>query len=51
MLVLWEPQITILLGIYCYALSAPVVWIYRLATGKAGRPATGSGALSSERKR
>ena len=34
MLVLWEPQITIVLGIYVYALSAPAVWLFRVLTGK-----------------
>jgi CDP-diacylglycerol---serine O-phosphatidyltransferase len=38
MLMMWEPQITILLGIYVYALSAPVMWLFRLVTGK-GRAA------------
>jgi CDP-diacylglycerol---serine O-phosphatidyltransferase len=33
-LVLWEPQITILLGIYVYALSAPVIWLYGLLMRK-----------------
>lgn len=51
MLVLWEPQITILLGIYCYALSAPVVWLYRLATGKQARPVANAAALAGEKKR
>jgi CDP-diacylglycerol---serine O-phosphatidyltransferase len=33
-LVGWEPQITILLGIYLYALSAPALWIYGLISNK-----------------
>jgi CDP-diacylglycerol--serine O-phosphatidyltransferase len=37
MLVVWEPQITVLLGIYLYALSAPVSSFYGLITGK-GKP-------------
>ena len=39
MLVMWEPQITILLGIYLYALSAPVLWLFALLTGRGQVPA------------
>jgi hypothetical protein len=34
MAILWEPQIAVLLGIYIYALSAPVMALYRRITGK-----------------
>ena len=39
----WEPQITVLLGIYVYALSAPTMELFALLTGKkpaAALPAT-----------
>ena len=34
LLIAWQPQITALLAIYLYALSAPVVWLWRLALGR-----------------
>lgn len=34
MVIFWEPQISILLGVYIYALSAPAAWIYRLMGGR-----------------
>ena len=36
--IIWQPQITIVAGIYVYALSAPVIEAYRKITGKP-RPA------------
>lgn len=38
MLIFWQPQISVIVGIYVYALSAPVAWLYRLMTGRANRP-------------
>jgi len=38
MAVLSEPQICVLLGIYIYALSAPVMWVIRKARGKSTTP-------------
>jgi CDP-diacylglycerol---serine O-phosphatidyltransferase len=46
-LVLWEPQITILLGIYVYALSAPAAWVFALI---AGRNKTAAAAPAPARK-
>jgi CDP-diacylglycerol--serine O-phosphatidyltransferase len=34
MLILWQPQVSTLIAIYLYALSAPVTWLFHLATGK-----------------
>lgn len=39
MLIAWEPQISVLLGVYIYVLSAPASWLYRLMTGKKDIPA------------
>jgi CDP-diacylglycerol--serine O-phosphatidyltransferase len=38
MFILWQPQISTLIAIYTYALSAPVVWLFRKATGKTPSP-------------
>jgi len=40
MLIVWQPQITTLVAIYAYALSAPIVWLWKLAARKdrAARP-------------
>jgi CDP-diacylglycerol--serine O-phosphatidyltransferase len=34
MLIMWQPQVSTLIAIYIYALSAPVTWLFRLITGK-----------------
>ena len=38
MLIILEPQIIVLVAIYLYALSAPTIWLFRLATGKLPSP-------------
>lgn len=44
-LLIWLPQITALLFIYCYALSAPVVYLFRWVTGrKAPKPGVTTGS-------
>ena len=37
MMILWQPQITVLLGIYIYTLSAPVLALIRFLAGKSGK--------------
>ncbi len=34
MLIVWEPQITTLVAIYAYALSAPVTWLWKMTSRK-----------------
>jgi CDP-diacylglycerol---serine O-phosphatidyltransferase len=50
MLVAWEPQITVLLGIYLYAVSAPAVWIFRLMFRKPALPGLPIPTGSEKRK-
>ncbi len=38
MVIFWEPQISMLLGVYIYSMSAPASWIYRLLMGKGKSP-------------
>ncbi len=38
MLIFWQPQITVLVAIYIYALSAPVQWLWRLSTRQGRAP-------------
>ncbi len=40
MLIAWQPQIAVIVGIYIYALSAPVAWLYRMVF-KPKNPAPG----------
>lgn len=45
MLIIWQPQITTLVAIYAYALSAPVTWLWKVAMRKERglvRPAGGT---------
>jgi CDP-diacylglycerol--serine O-phosphatidyltransferase len=44
--ILIEPQIVALVAIYIYALSAPCVWLFRLATRR-GPPSAGAGAADA----
>ena len=46
MVIVWEPQITVLVGIYVYTLSAPVMALYRKIGGK---KMPGSGPISTSR--
>jgi len=44
MVLFWQPQITVLCGIYIYALSAPVAWLMRVILRRpAPRPALAAG--------
>ncbi len=38
MVIVWQPQLSVITAIYLYALSAPVTWLVQLATGKRGKP-------------
>jgi CDP-diacylglycerol--serine O-phosphatidyltransferase len=34
MIIVWQPQLSVIIAIYAYALSAPITWLYQLITGK-----------------
>jgi hypothetical protein len=43
--IVWQPQITVLVAIYAYALSAPVTWLWKIAMRKdrgLARPVVGT---------
>jgi hypothetical protein len=48
MAIAWQPHITILLGIYLYAMSAPVMAVYTWATGRVRAPAPMPGTQGSK---
>jgi CDP-diacylglycerol--serine O-phosphatidyltransferase len=50
MLIVWEPQITVLVGIYVYALSAPVMALWRKIRKKPLVPPGGNAAVGSQLK-
>lgn len=38
MIIVWQPQLSVITAIYLYALSAPVTWLVQLITGKGNKP-------------
>jgi CDP-diacylglycerol--serine O-phosphatidyltransferase len=44
MVVIWQPQISVIAGIYIYALSAPATYLFQILTGKRPQPPLPPGA-------
>jgi CDP-diacylglycerol---serine O-phosphatidyltransferase len=51
MLIIWQPQITTLVAIYAYALSAPVTWLWKVAMRKERGMVRPAGGTLPERPR
>jgi len=49
MVIIWQPQISVISGIYIYALSAPAIYLFQILTGKSPQPPGAEAAAPTRR--